>query len=485
MDSGWLNLVDKGQSTNTQPGILGKAGTGAILSLDAIGAQDTFLISNSNLSSNNVTESFFQFKNLQHTQFSKYTASVQVNNPDISNWPFNQVVTVNLRPKEMGDILQNMYLKCTLPPLNNNAQYASNVGWAILNKIQFQVDDVIIEIIQCDWNIINQELFYSRSEKIIVSQLINVDPFNGGNLYIPLEFFFNRKHLSSFTTLESADVNDKIFKPGFLTCAASNHRNIKITLTFNPITFFCSADENGNAPNVSLSSFYIVTEEIILSNEERNYLKNTVQKNMLTIIRNEAVQPVSSTPWLVNLTPSIPIKTMHWFMRKQAYEDQSDPTQYQNRFNYSNFDYDYCNNTYILLTDIFQESRYPIVSQSILYLNGVEVLGISQPITNTEFRDGSYYYKFSQPLSHSLSTPYKNIYTNSFCVKPTSPEPSGSLDFSKMDSNTTFLTGSLYQDTDVNGTPITISNSYNLYVYYTGYNQITYKDGLVSLASAW
>jgi hypothetical protein len=111
--------------------ILGKAGTGAVLSLDAVGLQDGYLTSNTG-------NSFFQFTNTKHTQFTKYSASIQVNNDSSTNWPFNQVLTVRFRPKEMSDILQNMFIKCTLPSLANTTpggpplgQYCDNVGLAM------------------------------------------------------------------------------------------------------------------------------------------------------------------------------------------------------------------------------------------------------------------------------------------------------------------------------------------------------------------
>ena len=70
-EDGWLNLTDQGKSPPVpdvcNPSILGRAGTGAVLSLDAIGLQDTYLISNPT-STSNISSSFFQFKNIQHTK---------------------------------------------------------------------------------------------------------------------------------------------------------------------------------------------------------------------------------------------------------------------------------------------------------------------------------------------------------------------------------------------------------------------------------
>ena len=448
--------------------ILGKAGTGAVLSLDAIGLQDTYLTSN-------VGDSFFQFKNIQHTNFTKYSASIQLNPDGSTNWPFNQIFNFNLRPKAMGDILNNMYLKCTLPSIKNTLpglpqpQYCNDVGWAMINQIQLAADDVILEIIKCDWNILYTELHYTQEEKEILSSMINVDPIYGGNLYIPFHFFFNRRNTTTSTNNPLAHGED-YFKPGFLTCAAYKHRNLIVTVNFNPIQFFTSAT------SVSLSNVYLVTEEITLGNKERQYLQNNIQKNMVSFARNDSSYPINGTPFTANLTPNISVKTLHWFARNQLYEDPSSSEYFNNRFNFSNTNYLLpFSNTNTLSQ---QESNNPIICQSIIYLNGVELTGLSLPTTVRNRRDGSYYYKFSQPLNHSLSSPTRNIYTYSFCIKPKDPQPSGSLDFSQMDSTTTFVTGSLYSDASTDET-------WNFYMYYTGYNQITYSNGLVSLDFGW
>ena len=477
-EDGWLNLTDQGKSPPVpdvcNPTILGRAGTGAVLSLDAIGLQDTYLISNptSNTDTSNISSSFFQFKNIQHTNFTKYSTSVEFTSDGSPNWPFGQVYRISLKPKEMGDILHNVYLKCTLPPIPQivtKHQYCNDIGWAIIKEIQLSLDDTILEIIKCDWNVLYTELHYTKEEKEIIKEMINVDPINGGNLYIPLNFFFNRRHSSSYTG-NSLIRGDNIFKPGLLTCAAHKHRQIILTFTFNPISFFTSA------PSVSMSNVYLVTDEIILEDRERQFLQNNTQKNMVSFARNDPITPIKGTPFTHSLTPNISVKTLHWFARNSVYEDTSNSYYFNNRFNFTNRDYQLPFSTTNTMQQ--QESNNPIISQSIIYLNGVALLGLAKPTTVRDIRDGSYYYKFIQPSNHSLTVPTKNIYTYSFCVKPRDPQPSGSLDFSQMNSTTTFITGSLY-------TYASTSINWNFYVFYTGYNQITYSNGLVSLDFGW
>ena len=451
----------------TDETIIGKAGTGAMLALDAVGKQDTYLTGRD--------ESFYRFKNIKHTQFTKYSASVEVTSDGSQNWPFNQTVNILMRPRSMGDLLSNMYFKCTLPPLSNG-RYCDDVGYALFYELKIALDDVIIETIKCDWSVLKYALYYTEEEKQEMKKLINVDPVQGGELYVPLNFFFSRTHTTTFTA--NPIMRENYFKPHFLTCAAYNHRNLIVTATFNPISFFSNAI---TTTNITLSNVYLVTDEVILSDKERQFIMNNKQENVLSVVRNDAQVPISvgQSPFYANLTAGVPVKIMHWFIRQKKYEDTSNLYYYNNRFNFCNIDYEdiIAPITTVFLQDpVLYETAHPIISQTSLYLNGVEIMGTSnQPTGNDTAPDGSFFYKFGQALTSDLSTPLRNIYTYSFCLRPKDPQPSGALNFALMDPNTTRLTCSIY----ANQTPP--PDGWNLHIYYVGYNQITYSKGLVSL----
>jgi len=166
---------------------------------------------------------------------------------------------------------------------------------------------------------------------------------------------------------------------------------------------------------------------------------------------------------------------LHWFVRNKAYENQSDATYYNNRFNFSNQNYNLPFSSSSTITQ--QETNNPVISQTQLYMSGVQLSGLSLPVSVQNRKDGSYYFKFIHPLAHSLSAPSRNIYTYSFCLNPADPQPSGSLDFSQLDSRSTFITSSLYSLTSQR----TLDNSFSMDMFYTCFNTITYSNGLVSL----
>ena len=103
-----------------------------------------------------------------------------------------------------------------------------------------------------------------------------------------------------------------------------------------------------------------------------------------------------------------------------------------------------------------------------IYIDGHKQLGFLGS-SNT----GANYYKFVQTYNHGLSTPQRNIYTYSFSLNPKDPTPSGSLDFSILNSSKTLLTGDVLSNAT--------SNAYNLHLYYVGYKVVGFDRGYANL----
>ena len=97
--------VDVSNTPLCDTSIRGKASTGALISLAAVGKQDTFLSG---------PDKIFDWKTRQHTDFTVYQTSTYVPaTPGVANWPFTgQSILVKMYPKQMGDLLTKMYLKC-------------------------------------------------------------------------------------------------------------------------------------------------------------------------------------------------------------------------------------------------------------------------------------------------------------------------------------------------------------------------------------
>jgi hypothetical protein len=76
-----------------------------------------------------------------------------------------------------------------------------------------------------------------------------------------------------------------------------------------------------------------------------------------------------------------------------------------------------------------------------------------------------------------LARPIRNIYTYSFSMNPINVEPSGSLDFSQIQSDKTAF------EVKLDKTLVNINQDrFTLHMYYTGYQTFVFDRGFMSIA---
>jgi hypothetical protein len=447
--------------------------TGAIISLNAIGKQDTYLIEN-------VTEkSFFQYNLIQHSNFTKFHKSTKVIKPgDASpSWPFNKTIKVTLNPRNMGDLLSNMYISLELPALtidnsgaNPDYNYTDQIGRHLFKSITMRVDEMIVEKYHADWGIIYDELYLDESEKRTKRYTINRNIAEDtsisniklsqqkSKLFIPVPFFFSRKYES-----DEYETN-KPNRPYFPLCAIHKQK-IEFEIEFNPQSFFTDYPSN-----ISLDSFDIVTEEISIDPSEKVYIKNNKYNFITDIVKKHPTLEINpgEVDKKIEIVANIPVKTLNWFIRKEKFENETisrelsqDNTTidglytFHNRYNMSTQD------TYTILNEFF----YPPMHSAKIHVNG-------ENVPNIQDSDHKYF-KYTVPFTSRLSRPFRNIYTYAFSMNPINVESSGSLDFTQLRSNRTTL--------DVKMVP-NLTDTYNLHMYYVGYQTFTFENGFMSLA---
>ena len=443
-------------------------GEAAKISLKAIGKQDTHLLSK------DPDESLFNYTtDRNHSDFRKYHRNKNVVKPGNAeaSWPFNKTIKVEFHPRNMGDLLSNMYLSITMPAITDG-NYADQLGRHIFKSVTMYVDDIEVEKIYDDWGILYDELYLEMSEKVANRFLVNRNlgfddaPDNAAvaryssDLVIPLHFFFSRKFASDEYS------SNKPNRPYFPVCAIHKQK-IEFEFDFHQQTFFTDTTDT-----VTLSSFNIVTEEITVSPEERNFFTSQRQTLITDLVRKHPVIVSDLNRDVIknNLVPNIPVKCIHWFLRNTKFEDETeaigDPVPatdgerlYQNRFNFSSS------------LDFFGENTffYPLMSEASFYINGNKLPNL----TKTDHT----YYKYLIPFQKRLARPIRNVYTYSFSLNPVNVEPSGNLDFSQIQSEKTNIEVKL----DTSLIDIT-TETFSLHMYYTGYQTFVFQNGFMSVA---
>ena len=166
-------------------------------------------------------------------------------------------ITVELVPKTSGDLISNLHLKCSLPPLPPGNVYTDQIGRAIFQQVDFLIDGQVIESLNDDWYILRDQLFLDADEKNAMSKAINGGYAEGTlsqlnqtpqiDMIIPLDFFFCRRHSRYKKHRERLD------KPYFPMCAIYNQR-VYIKIKFQKWTWFSNSIADVRTGLVNLTS---------------------------------------------------------------------------------------------------------------------------------------------------------------------------------------------------------------------------------------
>ena len=439
----------------------------AVLSLNAIGQQDTYLLRN------DPEHSFFKYDTNRHSNFTKFHKNVTISKPATASttWPFGETVRVTLNPQNMGDLLSNMYIHMTFPAVDANSNVADQIGRHVIESVAMRVDETEVDKYHDDWGIIYDELYLDASEKrtkrytLNRNQTDNTSHLNDealsrykSELMIPIPLFFSRKYEGDEYDSNSPN------RPYFPTCAIHKQK-IEFEIKFRPMSFFTN-----NAGDLTLDTFNLITEEITVSPQERVYLMTKKQLFITDIAKKHPTEQtiIGENSIKLQLVPNIPVKSLFWFLRKEIYEDETahgSPATpdanittrgMSNRFNFST------SSSYSIANSFLSA----VMDSAKIYING-------QDLPNIPVADHNYF-KYVVPHSCRLSRPNRNIYTYAFSMNPINVEPSGSLDFSKMNSDRTLL--------DIQLKPAAITDVYTLHLYYVGYQTFEFNNGFMSLA---
>lgn len=429
-------------------------GTGALTALAAVGAQEKFMYGG---------ESFWIPHIPQHTPF---VQTQRLLNPIETTSGFLDSSTsysFNLYPRESGDLLSNMYLSVSLPALPEGYFYSELTGRAIIKKAEFLLDGRVIESITDDWYILRDQLFLDADEKLAMYQAVsrgqaesNVVPaMTPLDMLIPLDFFFCRRQS------HSKKGRERLEKPFFPLCAILK-QVVTVRFTFNNVSWITNAPNDVDGNPIDLINPRILVEEITLTPEERMYYQSKPLSYKVSRVWAEAGVPYNNGKAIVNFTSKYPVSMITWFVRNKLYES-SDPDYYDSRYQYG-----YSTN--------FVEAAVPVqffngvrinfldaIKNGTIYLNNQNIL--------SDF-PGALYYSYKQPMDHGLSVPTKNIYMYCFANYPREYNHDGSVDFSKLNANTSHLDLVFDQDTAPQ-----ITQEYTLYLYYYGHVELKFQNG--------
>jgi hypothetical protein len=356
---------------------------------------------------------------------------------------------------------------------NPTGIYTDKVGRAILDEVSLEINGQEIEKLDDIWYITRDELFRSDDEKNALKFLINggqdylpTSPFNFGpiDLYVPLDFFFCRTQKTSSThTVPTKTSGEYRSQAPYLPLCAMPDQEITVVIKFKPQEYF----SNVTTPiDLSYQNTFLVTDEVMVSPQERYYYKSTPQNILIEQVRRlpRQIFNIGTDLRYEGLVSDMPMKLMTWLFRSTQFEDETDSQEFLHRYNFST----------IRSTNEQYKLFYELLKNANFYLDGVPLV---------ERYGTSDFYKYYQGLNCDLSATKKNIYTYSFSIYPTKVSPSGTINLSGSTSNKTFFSFNLeLKDASAALEQVDAEKGFSIHAYSFGYNRLLIENGRATLS---
>ena len=364
-------------------------GAGTLVELVARGNQDIYLIGNPQFS-------YFKSVYRRHTNFAiEPIRQIFNESPD-----FGKRVVCTIEKK--ADLLSDVLLEVELPALAENVSWTNGIGYFMIDFVELQLGGEPIDKITGDlmdtWMELTTQLGIKNTLYDMIGKSItfNKNTQTGAlKLLIPLPFWFCRKieHALPLISMQYIDVRVVIqFK------------------TFDQCWFKLSGGSIP-PPNITITKANLLCNFVYLDTYERQkmasnpifeYLIEQFQINNIYQVQNQTINV--NVPIYFNH----PVKELYWFYRSYVAANSNDYYNYANVIDYNT---------------PAQTSSEPFVNCQLRF-NG-----------NDRFENipATYFYHYQPYKTHSCGTA-QYIHVFSFALDPENIQPSGTANFSKLDS---------------------------------------------------
>jgi hypothetical protein len=468
---------------------------GGLLQLVAYGAQDAYITGNPHIT-------FWKVLYKRHTNFA--LEAFRVNFTGAPTYGQRVVAVVNRN----ADLIWKTYVEVTLPNTSDGSTdtYATDVVWTagaqrrlgyvLLKQIEVEIGGQIIDRHYGEW------LYLWETLTADVDTAFKLDAMAGGEysgrvssfsaadacggrpkvLYVPLQFWFNRN-------------------PGLaLPLIALQYHEVRFNITLADATDLVCANTQATGTTVSyaasqlpaLRDMALYIDYVYLDVDERRKFAQESHEYLIEQLQFEGQQQITTSSARLDLTLNHPIKELIWIFQDSRKTDCGDTTltpialpaaanngtaanvtgtanAYTQPFSYNDI-VDRCR-LQINGQDRFDERYGDYFWKVQPYQHhtggtgmGSRILGATGPATTS----GAVVYGSTNPI---------NVY--SFAIQPEEHQPSGTCNFSRIDSAT------LVFDSQTSGSAGTYPSKaypYNFRLYAVNYNIFRIMSGMGGLA---
>lgn len=439
---------------------------GGLLQLVAYGAQDAYITANPQIT-------FWKGLYKRHTNFAMEPFRVSFTGQP--NWGTKQSAVIGRH----ADLLYSTYVEVVLPYHAENSTanpaYWNNagarLGYNLIRYAELEIGGQLIDRLYGEWLYLWDSLTQPYDKSAGLRQMVGMSQ-NDGSItlsnpaqcgisgkpalpnvcYIPLYFFFTKNPGAALPLIalqyHEVKINLLWNKPEFISgnYSTTTHNNFNVNLLPPPVQ----------------AAIYI--DYIYLDVEERRRMAQQSHEYLIEQTQFNEDKGLSSYNNRIDLTFNHPVKELVWVVQ---------PTSYTN-----------CSVSSRFLSPVSAPRRLQpfTYDESIVYEQWLQINGQDR----LDHRYGDYFNKVQLFQHHTGSgTTFGNnspitqpgIYMYSFALRPEEHQPSGTCNFSRIDTATIVmnLSGAYVVDESVDAT-------YNVRVYAVNYNILRIMSGMAGLA---
>lgn len=421
---------------------------GGLLQLVAYGAQDAYLSGNPQIT-------FWKGLFKRHTNFAM--EPFRINLTGQAAWGVKHSAILGRH----ADLLYSTYLEVVLPPgeVFNAEQY--RLGYNLLKYVELDIGGQLIDRLYGEWLYIWDILTLVNGQADALNRTVGLLDLPGWSnpltipnpaactngrtasptvLYIPLNFFYTRN-------------------PGAaLPLIALQYHEVKINIEWNDAKFVAGDFTQAKTLKQPVQAAVYV-DYIYLDTEERRRMAQQSHEYLIEQTQFNEDQGITSAQNRIDLTFNHPVKELVWVVQPESYTNCSLMTELGGGTRLKPFTYD----------------------QAAVYEQWIQINGTDR----LDRRYGDYFNKVQRFQHHSGSatgaTAQPGLYMYSFALRPEEHQPSGTCNFSRIDTATIVIN---FAGADRTGNAINVSpeNPWNVRVYALNYNILRIMSGMGGLA---
>lgn len=409
---------------------------------------------------------FFQAVYKRHTRFAIETNEIM----PTGNVGFGSRIKIPIT--KLGDLLSNISLRVKLPALKQpvsdensfsttKLSWINGIGHALIEKIEFTINNVVMDSFNGEWLHINSSFCYPNSKlesyKKMVSYEYDVNrttqtTFSYNNtgemeMIIPLPFWFCKSISQAIPLLcmPFVEFGVNINIRNLEDLVVQNNYDVTYPIQFDTNTSRCPLDITILADYVYLNQ----NERMTISQQEHAFLIEQVQEYRRDGISN------SSNILYIDLPFMYPVKEFFWLVQRD-YTRQKNINK--DLFYYGIYSFN--EEDQIIEPEYFES---PIVSTK---------MTLNQQVRFNKMP--SIYFEKYQPFKYHTRVPDQHISMFSFALKPEDIQPSGSCNYSIVENPQLVIE---LNNKDKSFVPGTLS----FRSYARSYNVLQIKDGQANL----